>query len=82
MQQLTQGFARLGLEFIPSSGNFVTVNFKKEAMPIFESLLKQGVIVRPVANYGMPTFLRVSIGLAEGNAKFLEALSAVLANGG
>ena len=81
MQQLTQGFAQLGLEFISSSGNFVTVNFKKEAMPIFESLLKQGVIVRPVANYGMPTFLRVSIGLAEENAKFLKALSAVLANG-
>ena len=79
MQKLTEGFAELGLEYIPSSGNFVTVDFKRDAMPIFVSLLKEGVIVRPVANYGMPTFLRVSIGLAEENAKFLNALSAVLA---
>ena len=44
---------------------------------MFQKLLRQGVIVRPVANYGMPDHLRVTIGLAEENARFLEALEAV-----
>jgi len=78
MAQLTEGFKRLGLEYIPSSGNFVTVDFKQDAGPLYQSLLEKGVIVRPVANYGLPTFLRVSIGLKEENAKLLEALSAIL----
>jgi histidinol-phosphate aminotransferase len=47
-------------------------------MPLYQALLREGVIVRPVANYGMPTYLRVSIGLAEENERFLEALGKVL----
>jgi histidinol-phosphate aminotransferase len=47
-------------------------------MPLYQALLREGVIVRPVANYGMPTYLRVSIGLPEENARFLEALAKVL----
>ena len=52
-----------------------------EAMPIFQALLREGVIVRPVANYGMPTYLRISIGLPAENARFLEALAKVLPRG-
>ena len=49
-----------------------------DASAIFEGLLEQGVIVRPVAGYGMPRHLRVSIGLPEENQRFLEALKRVL----
>jgi histidinol-phosphate aminotransferase len=77
MAQLTQGFQRMGLEFIPSFGNFVCVKVGA-AGRVFQELLKRGVIVRPVGNYGMPEYLRVSIGLPEQNARFLSALAEIL----
>jgi len=77
MAQLTQGFQRLGLEFIASFGNFVCVKVGA-AGDVFQELLKRGVIVRPVGNYGMPEYLRVSIGLPEQNARFLAALGETL----
>lgn len=73
MAQLTAGFERLGLEYIPSCANFVTVKVGNAAA-VNHSLLKQGVIVRPIANYGMPEHLRVSIGLKAENARFLQVL--------
>mgnify|MGYP000673989302 CR=1 FL=1 len=78
MAQLEQGFAALGLSWIPSRGNFIAVDLGREAAPIFQALLREGVIVRPVANYGMPRHLRVSIGLPAENQRFLEALKKVL----
>ncbi|MDD5272061.1 MAG: histidinol-phosphate transaminase [Methylovulum sp.] len=78
MQQLTDGFKALSLEWIPSAGNFVAVDLKREGMPIYEALLQKGVIVRPVANYEMPNFLRISIGTPAENAVFLQALNDVL----
>ena len=78
MAQYQAGFARLGLDFIPSSGNFITVHFDTEGMGIYQKLLQEGVIVRPVANYGMPNSLRISIGLPEENQRCLEALARVL----
>lgn len=79
MQQLEQGFAKLGLNFIPSASNCVCVDFGKPAGPIYEALLREGVIVRPIGVYEMPTWLRVSIGLPEENQRFLDALAKVLA---
>ena len=78
MRQLTDGLDALGVERIPSLGNFVTFDCGREAMPVYEALLRRGVIVRPVANYGMPRHLRVSVGLPEENARFLDALRDVL----
>ncbi len=78
MAQLEQGFAELGLQWIPSRGNFVAVDLGREAGPVFQALLREGVIVRPVANYGMPQHLRVSVGLPEENRRFLQALAGVL----
>jgi len=63
MQELIKAFDELGLEFIPSKGNFICVDFKQPTDSVFQALLKAGVIVRPVANYGMPNHLRISIGL-------------------
>jgi histidinol-phosphate aminotransferase len=78
MQQLTDGFKYLGLQWIPSAGNFVSVNLQRSGLPIYESLLRKGVIVRPVANYEMPNHLRISIGTKAENSYFLKALAEVL----
>jgi histidinol-phosphate aminotransferase len=75
MEQLTDGFKNLGLEWIPSAGNFVLVDLKRLAQPVYEALLRKGVIVRPVANYELPNHLRISIGTHEENQLFLEALT-------
>ena len=78
MQQLTHAFTELDLNWIPSAGNFVSVDLKQIAMPIYEALLKKGVIVRPVANYEMPNFLRISIGTELENQFFIDALTDLL----
>lgn len=78
MRQIETGLNALGLAFIPSRANFIAFDAKRPAMAVFQALLKEGVIVRPIANYGMPTWVRVSIGLESENARFLQALKAVL----
>ncbi len=67
-----------GLDYIPSKGNFITIDFKRPAAPIYEALLRQGVIVRPIAGYGMPNHLRISIGLPAENDRLFAALVKVL----
>lgn len=79
MKQLTSAFSELDLSWIPSFGNFVSVDLQQTAMPIYHALLKKGVIVRPVANYEMPNHLRISIGTEAENQFFIDALKAVLA---
>jgi len=78
MQQLVAGLRRLERPFIESSGNFVAFDTRGSAADYNQRLLKLGVIVRPIANYGMPRHLRVTVGLPEENARFLEALEQVL----
>jgi histidinol-phosphate aminotransferase len=85
MAQLTGGFRKLGLGWIPSYANFVAVEIPRtgsepRAGAVYQKLLRQGVIVRPVAGYGMPDHLRVTIGLPEENERFLAALAASLAS--
>jgi len=77
--QLNAGLVALGLQAIPSVANFVTVDLGREAATVFNALLKKGVIVRPVANYGLPNHLRISVGLPEENERCLSALAEVLA---
>ncbi|RLT92511.1 histidinol-phosphate transaminase [Ketobacter sp.] len=78
MAQYVAGFQSLGLDFIPSAGNFITVHFSVEGMSVYQKLLQEGVIVRPVANYGMTHSLRISIGLPQENQRCLAALERVL----
>lgn len=78
MSQLVSGFREMGLEYIPSVGNFVTVDVGRSGPEVDQALLREGCIVRPVANYGLPNHLRVSIGLEEENARLLSALKKVL----
>lgn len=73
MTQITEGLTKLGLEYIPSFGNFVAFRIGG-ATAMYRRLLELGVIVRPIANYDMADWLRVSIGLESENAKFLTAL--------
>ena len=78
MRQLLAGIERLGLEYIPSAGNFLTIDLGRAAGPVDQALLRLGVVTRPVANYGLPNHLRVSIGLADENSRFITALEQVL----
>lgn len=78
MAQLEAGFAALGLSFIPSLGNFVSVRMPRPADAVYQELLRKGIIVRPVENYGMSGYLRISIGTAEQNQRLLDALGALL----
>jgi histidinol-phosphate aminotransferase len=68
----------LPVEAAPTRGNFVLVDLGREAKSVFEALMRRGVIVRPMAGYGLPTCLRVSVGTEEENAMFLDALTASL----
>jgi len=78
LRQIEEGAARLGLDWIPSHGNFITVRVGK-ANEIFRRLLKRGVIVRPVGGvYQLPEHLRITIGTAQENERFLAALAASL----
>ncbi|WP_439639088.1 histidinol-phosphate transaminase [Nevskia sp.] len=79
MARLKAEFSALGLKVLPSQANFLTFNVGRDAAPVHKGLLERGVIVRPMASYGMPTWLRVSIGTAAENTRFLEALKAALA---
>lgn len=82
LKQLEDAFDRMGLRYIPSSGNFVAVEVGPQAMGVYQALLSRGVIVRPVAGYGMPNHLRVSVGLPEENEYFVDALAKALASAG
>ena len=77
MEQIVATLKRFGLSHIPSHGNFVT--FKAgDAASVNRKLLEQGVIVRPIGGYGMPEWLRVTIGREAENARFAEALERAL----
>lgn len=78
MKQLEKGVTELGLHYIPSKGNFIAVDMGQNAMPIFNALLKEGIILRPLAGYNMPNFLRISTGTEQENARCLAALAKVL----
>jgi histidinol-phosphate aminotransferase len=77
MRQITAGLETLGLDYIPSFGNFVSFRVP-DCAGVYRRLLRLGVIVRPIASYGMPDYLRVTIGLEEENRHFLESLAQAL----
>lgn len=77
MTQIVGGLEKLGLEFIKPHGNFVTFRVG-DGVGVNQKLLKQGVIVRPIGGYGLPEWLRVTIGTEPENARFLEALAKAL----
>jgi len=72
LERLQGAFERMGLDYVPSHGNFVLVRVG-DAARVYEDLLHAGVIVRPVGNYGLPEWLRITVGLPEENDAFLRA---------
>lgn len=78
LQELTAAMAGMGLTVNPSIGNFVLVDLGRPAMPVYEKMLAEGVIVRPVANYGFPNHFRITVGLPEQNQRLLDTLGHAL----
>lgn len=78
LKQFAAGFVELELKHIPSIGNFITVDVKQDAMSVYDALLHEGIIVRPVANYQLPKHLRITVGTEQQNARTLQVLKKVL----
>ncbi len=78
LNTISKGLIEQGLGVIPSVGNFICIDFKQDAQPIFQALLEQGVITRPLANYNMPNHLRVTVGTEDENFSFMNALGKVI----
>jgi histidinol-phosphate aminotransferase len=77
MRQLEDGFRRLGLEWVPSEANFVLVRVG-DGGAVFDALQRRGVIVRPVKSYGLPAWVRVTVGTGRENERLLQELAGVL----
>jgi len=78
LEYLREELGKLGIKFAPTSTNFILIDLDRDPMPTYNALLREGVIVRPVAGYGLRTHLRVTAGLPDENVKFINALSRVL----
>ncbi len=76
--RLRAGFTALGLTVLPSAANFLLCDLRRPAAPVSDALLRRGVIVRPVANYGLTNHLRISTGTVEQNERVLAAMAAAL----
>jgi histidinol-phosphate aminotransferase len=78
MRQLLDGLKPLPVTVTPSRGNFILIDCGRAAVPVYDAMLKQGVIVRPVGNYQLPHHLRLTIGTREQNQRMLVALKTAL----
>jgi len=80
MAQVGQALSRIGIRSYPSKGNFILVDCQRPAAAVYEAMLRQGVIVRPVASYELPHHLRLTIGTQPQNQRMLDALERSLAS--
>jgi len=71
---LQNAFNEMKLDYLPTMGNFIAVNVKQDGLALYDKLLQKGVIVRPVANYMMPKYLRITIGTQQQNQRFVDTL--------
>jgi len=78
LRQLVASLEVAGISFVESAGNFVTVDTGRDAAAVYDAMLRAGVIVRPLANYGLPNHLRFSVGLPDENKRLLEAFGNAL----
>jgi len=79
LARLRKGLGALDLGVLPSAANFVLCDLHRPAAPVNDALLRQGVIVRPLGNYGLPNHLRITTGTAEQDERVIAAMSAALA---
>jgi histidinol-phosphate aminotransferase len=80
-EYLTRALESLGLTVVPTEANFLLVDVGVPCVPLFEALLRRGVVVRTLDIYGLTTHLRVTIGTPDGNERLVAALRAVLEDG-
>lgn len=78
LQHLKEGLDTLGLSCLPSQANFLSFGLGRPALAVYDALLRQGVIVRPLASYALPDYLRVTVGTPDQNARFLDTLREVI----
>ncbi|ART81060.1 histidinol-phosphate transaminase [Oceanisphaera avium] len=81
MARYEQFFDKQGLRYVKSQANFITLDLQRDASGVYEALLREGVIVRPIAGYGLPSCLRISIGLEHENQRCIAAIEKVLSQG-
>ena len=74
-EQLEQYLQKKGWNYLPSQANFLTVHFSKQTETVYQYLLRQGIILRPLANYGMPEYLRITLGTEADNTYLMQCLS-------
>ncbi|MEK6568409.1 MAG: histidinol-phosphate transaminase [Candidatus Omnitrophota bacterium] len=77
-EYLYQNLEKMGIEYIPSATNFILLNLKRDGIEVFKKLLKKGVIIRDMRQYGLKDFIRVTIGMEKENKKFIEVLKKTL----
>ncbi|NND45173.1 MAG: histidinol-phosphate transaminase [Xanthomonadales bacterium] len=75
-ERVAAGLGEIGIPTLPSAANFVLADMGGPAAPVYEFLLRDGIIVRPVGNYGLPNHLRITIGTADQNQSLLRSLAA------
>jgi histidinol-phosphate aminotransferase len=81
LEQLVSAFAEMGLEWIPSVGNFICVKTGMPGQQVYEAMLRQGVILRPIGNYGLDDYVRVTVGSADENSRVINSLKQTLEAG-
>lgn len=80
LRQMVAGLDALGIQYLPSCANFITFSCNKDAMPIYNALQQQGIIVRPLHPYGLDNYLRVSIGTPEQIKRFIDTFALIIKN--
>lgn len=79
LQYYKDELTQMQISFLPPAGNFITIDIKANGVDMYQALLQQGIIVRPLAGYGLPQFLRVSVGTMPENRRFINSLRKLLA---
>lgn len=75
---LQNAFEQMQLHYLPTMGNFISVKVNCDGLALYQKMLQQGVIVRPVANYAMPEYLRITIGTPQQNERLIKTLKQCL----
>lgn len=78
MHFLRKEFDAMGISYLPPTANFITIDVGQHALALYDALLQLGVIVRPIHNYEMPQYLRITIGLPEQNQRLIESLKSAI----
>jgi len=81
LRQLQEALPRLGVKMYPTAGNFVLADVGADGSAVYQKLLRQGVIVRPVGGYGLPRCVRITLGTAEQNERLIRSLATAMGKG-